>query len=266
MLEQKNKEKKMSMEGQMTMFDLVGEEDKQDFQITFPKVEEFDKEDLLAFEKETLGIYISGHPLEAYEKSWRANITAMATDFIVEEETEAAKVADGANVIIGGMITAKTVKTTRNNKMMAFVTLEDLAGTVEVIVFPKDYEKKRDLLAEDARIFVQGRASIGEDPVGKVICERIIPFDQLPRQLWLQFANKAAYTTLEPQVMECLRESEGADQVVLYLAEEKGKENPACQLECEQAVPELLEKLEHLLGEKNVKVVEKTIEKMGKMN
>ena len=137
----------------------------------------------------------------------------MATDFIVEEETEAAKVADGANVIIGGMITAKTVKTTRNNKMMAFVTLEDLAGTVEVIVFPKDYEKKRDLLAEDARIFVQGRASIGEDPVGKVICERIIPFDQLPRQLWLQFANKAAYTTLEPQVMECLRESEGADQI-----------------------------------------------------
>lgn len=265
MLEQKNKEKKMSMEGQMTMFDLVGEEDKQDFQITFPKVEEFDKEDLLAFEKETLGIYISGHPLEAYEKSWRANITAMATDFIVEEETEAAKVADGANVIIGGMITAKTVKTTRNNKMMAFVTLEDLAGTVEVIVFPKDYEKKRDLLAEDARIFVQGRASIGEDPVGKVICERIIPFDQLPRQLWLQFANKAAYTTLEPQVMECLRESEGADQVVLYLAEEKGKKILPANWNVSSS-PELLEKLEHLLGEKNVKVVEKTIEKMGKMN
>lgn len=265
MLEQKNKEKKMSMEGQMTMFDLVGEEDKQDFQITFPKVEEFDKEDLLAFEKETLGIYISGHPLEAYEKSWRANITAMATDFIVEEETEAAKVADGANVIIGGMITAKTVKTTRNNKMMAFVTLEDLAGTVEVIVFPKDYEKKRDLLAEDARIFVQGRASIGEDPVGKVICERIIPFDQLPRQLWLQFANKAAYTTLEPQVMECLRESEGADQVVLYLAEEKGKKILPANWNVSNS-PELLEKLEHLLGEKNVKVVEKTIEKMGKMN
>lgn len=265
MLEQKNKEKKMSMEGQMTMFDLVGEEDKQDFQITFPKVEEFDKEDLLAFEKETLGIYISGHPLEAYEKSWRANITAMATDFIVEEETEAAKVADGANVIIGGMITAKTVKTTRNNKMMAFVTLEDLAGTVEVIVFPKDYEKKRDLLAEDARIFVQGRASIGEDPVGKVICERIIPFDQLPRQLWLQFANKVAYTTLEPQVMECLRESEGADQVVLYLAEEKGKKILPANWNVSSS-PELLEKLEHLLGEKNVKVVEKTIEKMGKMN
>ena len=265
MLEQKNKEKKMSMEGQMTMFDLVGEEDKQDFQITFPEVEEFDKEDLLAFEKETLGIYISGHPLEAYEKSWRANITAMATDFIVEEETEAAKVADGANVIIGGMITAKTVKTTRNNKMMAFVTLEDLAGTVEVIVFPKDYEKKRDLLAEDARIFVQGRASIGEDPVGKVICERIIPFDQLPRQLWLQFANKAAYTTLEPQVMECLRESEGADQVVLYLAEEKGKKILPANWNVSSS-PELLEKLEHLLGEKNVKVVEKTIEKMGKMN
>ncbi|MEG0216370.1 MAG: DNA polymerase III subunit alpha, partial [Hungatella sp.] len=122
MIDQKNKDKKNSMEGQISLFDIVGEEHKQDFQITFPKAEEFGKEDLLAFEKETLGIYVSGHPLEAYEGSWRANITAMATDFMVEEETERANVEDGSYVTIGGMITGKTVKTTKNNKMMAFVT------------------------------------------------------------------------------------------------------------------------------------------------
>ncbi|MEG0566408.1 MAG: DNA polymerase III subunit alpha, partial [Hungatella sp.] len=157
MIDQKNKDKKNSMEGQISLFDIVGEEHKQDFQITFPKAEEFGKEDLLAFEKETLGIYVSGHPLEAYEGSWRANITAMATDFMVEEETERANVEDGSYVTIGGMITGKTVKTTKNNKMMAFVTLEDLVGSVEVVIFPRDYEKNRAWLIEDAKVFVQGR-------------------------------------------------------------------------------------------------------------
>ena len=106
---------------------------------------EFPKEELLAFEKEALGIYVSGHPLEAYEATWRNNITAVTIDFIVDEETEAARVQDGTYVTIGGMITGKTVKTTRNNKLMAFLTLEDLVGSVEVIVFPKDYESKREL-------------------------------------------------------------------------------------------------------------------------
>lgn len=261
MLEQKNKEKKSGMAGQISLFDIVPEEDKRDFQITFPNVAEFPKEDLLAFEKEILGIYISGHPMEAYEKSWRANITAMATDFIVDEETEAAKVADGSYVTIGGMITGKTVKTTKNNKMMAFVTLEDLVGSVEVIVFPKDYEKKRDLLIEDAKVFIQGRASIGDDPVGKIICERIIPFDQIPKQLWIQFADKEDYFAREAQVMDCLKLSEGSDTVVVYLAAEKAKKVLPANWNVDSS-QELLDKLSQVIGSQNVKVVEKTIDKI----
>ena len=264
-IDQKAKEKKSSMEGQMSLFEIADDEDKENFQITLPDVEEFPKEELLAFEKEILGIYVSGHPMEAYEQSWRANITAMAVDFIVDEETEKAKVEDNAYVTIGGMITNKIVKTTKTGKMMAFVTVEDLVGSVEVLVFPRDYEKNRELLIQDAKIFVRGRASIGDDPVGKVICERIIPFEKLPRQIWLQFDDKESYLALEPEVMECLKLSEGSDSVVIYLAKEKAKKvlpsnwNISC-------VPELISRLSGIVGEKNVKVVEKTIEKIGKMN
>lgn len=258
MLDQKNKERKSSMEGQISLFDIVGEEDKLDFQITFPNVEEFDKETLLAFEKETLGIYVSGHPLEAYESSWRANITAMATDFIVDEETEKAKVEDGSYVTIGGMITGKTVKTTKTNKMMAFVMLEDLVGTVEVIVFPKDYETKRDLLIQDAKVFIQGRASVGDEPVGKLICERIIPFEQVPRQLWLQFPDKEAYLEREEAVLNCLRLSEGRDTVVIYLAAEKARKVLPANWNVEYS-QDLAASLAPIVGEKNVKVVEKPL-------
>ncbi len=264
MLDQKNKEKKSSMEGQLSLFDFAAEDDKQNFQISFPKVEEFPREELLAFEKEMLGIYVSGHPMEAYEKTWRDNISAVSTDFIVDEETEEAKAADNSRVTIGGMITGKVVKTTRTGQMMAFVTVEDLLGSMEVIVFPKDYEKNRDVLQEEEKIFVQGRVSIGEDPVGKLVCERIIPFSRLPRQLWLQFADKREYDEKAEAVMECLKHSEGQDGVCIWLAAERARKilPPSWNVSCDGP---LLEQLYQVLGEKNVKVVQKKIESIGKM-
>ena len=265
MLERKTKEKKSVMEGQLSLFDFAAEDDKQNFQITFPNVEEFKKEELLAFEKETLGIYISGHPMEAYEQVWKNNITAMSTDFIINEETDEARVADNARVTIGGMVTGKTVKATRTGQMMAFLTLEDLTGTVEVLVFPKDYEKNREVLVEDQKMFIRGRVSIGEEPVGKLVCEQIIPFECLPRQLWLQFADKEAYDRSAGKVMECLKEYEGPDSVVIYLAAERARKIlPAnWKVACEQG---LLKELHQVLGEKNVKVVQKGIESIGKMH
>ncbi|MBS6644206.1 MAG: DNA polymerase III subunit alpha [Clostridiaceae bacterium] len=265
LLDQKNKERKSSLEGQMTLFDFAPEEEKQSFQITFPNVGEFPKEELLAFEKETLGIYVSGHPMEAYEETWRKNITAMATDFIVDEETEHAKIKDGSRVIIGGMITGKTVKTTRTNQLMAFVTLEDLVGSVEVIVFPKDYESKREVFTEDAKVFIQGRASIGDEPVGKMVCERVIPFSSIPRQLWLKYPDKEAYTAGEKELMDLLKLSEGDDSVVIYLEKEKARKVLPSNRNV-SADSELLTVLTEKLGENNVKVVEKAIEKIGKMN
>ena len=265
LLDQKNKEKKSVLEGQMSMFDFVAEEDKSSFRITFPNVGEFPKDELLAYEKEILGIYVSGHPIEAYEGLWRKNVTAMATDFIVDEETGSARVTDGGYATIGGMITGKTVKTTRNNKMMAFITVEDLVGSVEVIVFPKDYESKRELLNQDAKVFIQGRVSVGDDPVGKLICERVIPFDSVPRELWLQFADKDSYFACEPEILEILRSSEGQDQVVIWLKKERAKKLLPANWNI-LADQEIIATLTKKLGEENVKLVEKNIEKMRRMN
>ncbi|MTK06854.1 MAG: DNA polymerase III subunit alpha [Hungatella sp.] len=265
LLDQRSKERKNTMEGQITLFDLAGEEEKSNYQITFPDVGEFGKEDLLAFEKETLGIYVSGHPLEAYEETWRNHITAVTVDFIVDEETQKTNVQDGAYVTIGGMITGKNVKTTRNNKMMAFLTLEDLVGSVEVIVFPKDYESKRELFVEDSKVFIQGRASVGDDPVGKLICERVIPFSAVPKELWLKFPDKDTYVETEREILELLRESEGSDSVIIYLERERAKKVLPANWNV-NASDGLIDILTKKLGEINVRLVEKKLEKIGKMN
>ena len=265
MMDQKNKERKTSLEGQMSLFDFAAEEDKQNFQITLPNVAEFPREEMLSLEKEVLGVYVTGHPLEEYEEGWRKNITAMTTDFIVDEETDEAKVAEGQFVTIGGMVSGKTVKITKTGKYMAFLTLEDLVGSVEVLVFPKDYEVNRDILEENAKLFIRGRVSLGDEPAGKLICERIIPFSQIPKELWIQFPDKDAYLAAERELLEILKPAEGNDQVIIYLRQEKAKKilPPGWRV---QADRQLLAKLSELYGEKNVKVVEKTIEKIGKMN
>ena len=165
----------------------MGEEEKASFQTRLPDVDEYPKELMLSFEKEVLGVYVSGHPLEEYMDRWKKNITAVTTDFALDEESGAAKVHDGESVVIGGMITGKTIKYTKNNKVMAFLQIEDLLGTVEVVVFPNVYERSGEVLQEDAKIFISGHADVGDDRAGKLICDRIIPFDAGRKELWIQF-------------------------------------------------------------------------------
>ena len=264
LLENKAREKKTVMEGQLSFFDIAAEEDKSNFQVAFPNVGEFDKEMLLAFEKETLGIYISGHPMEEYRDVWQKNVTAKTSDFIVDEDGHTV-VEDGSSVVVGGMITAKKVKTTKTNQLMAFISLEDMVGTVESLIFPKIYEKSRQYLTEDAKVFLRGRVSVGDDPVGKLICEEVIPFSEIPNELWLQFENQGSYEAKIDSVMAVLRNSEGKDRVVMYLKEER-KLRRLSENWAVDAKGKLLADLYGLLGEKNVKVVQKTIEKKGKMN
>lgn len=132
---------------------------------------------MLAFEKEVLGVYISGHPLEEYEEKWRKSISATTLDFQLDEETGRTKVRDGSREIIGGMITSKMIKYTKKNQTMAFITVEDLLGTVEVVIFPQSYEKSQQYLQEDSKVFVRGRVSEEDDNASKLICEEVIPFD-----------------------------------------------------------------------------------------
>ena len=263
LLESKSKEKKTVMEGQMSFFDIAPEEEKDNFHITFPDVGEYDKQTLLAFEKETIGIYVSGHPMEEYRELWEKNVTARTSDFVVDEVGKTI-VEDNSNVVIGGMITSKKVKTTKTNQLMAFITVEDLVGTVEVLVFPKIYEKNRQAFTEENKVFIRGRASIGDDPVGKLICEEVIPFTDIPNELWLQFENQAFYASHIDDVMAALRDSDGKDRVIMYLKEER-KMRRLSENWAVLAGPDLLNRLYKILGEKNVKVVQKVIEKKGKV-
>ena len=258
LLDALNQEKKTTMAGQMTLFDIAPEEDKAEYEIKLPNVEEYDKEVLLGFEKEVLGIYISGHPLEEYMERLKKNTNAVTTDFVLDEETGTLKVSDGAKVRIGGMITDKVIKYTKNNKAMAFITLEDLVGTVEIIIFPKDYERYAKYLENDAKVFVEGRVTAEEDRNGKLICEKIISFDEVKRELWLQFPSKSDFEEKEGALYGKMMDADGSEHVVIYLAAEKQMkrlpENRNVAI-----TKELLEELGNFLGKDNVKVVEKSL-------
>ena len=258
-LDHVNQEKKYVMTGQMTLFDLVEEEEKSQFEIRLPDVGEYTRENQLAFEKEVLGIYISGHPLDAYEAAWRKNISAVTPDFQPDEETGRSKVHDGARETIGGLITDKTVKYTRTNQMMAFVTVEDLLGTVEVVVFPRDYEKNRELLEVDQKVFIRGRVSEEDERPSKLICEKVIPFDRKKRELWIQFPDKADYLEQEQTLFGHLKDSDGEDEVVIYCQAERAVKRLPRNRNI-LITPQVLSRLMNQFGEKRVKVVEKTIE------
>lgn len=251
-------EKKNSMSGQMTLFDLVAEEDKKDYEIRMPDVSEFDKEMLLGFEKEVLGVYISGHPLEEYEDKWKKNITAKTTDFLLDEETGTAKVYDNQKATVGGMMVQRTIKYTKNNQTMAFLTLEDLVGTLEIIVFPRDYEKYKKYFENDARIFVEGRVTIEEEKNGKLILERVYSFDETQKELWLQFPDMESYAAQEMRVLEQLRASDGQDEVVVYIKDRKVMKRlgPRWRVAATLAFAQTLSAV---YGQNNVKVVEKKV-------
>lgn len=221
MLEQVINDKKKAMTGQMSLFDFVGEEEKESFSVRYPNVGEYDKEDMLAFEKEVLGIYISGHPLQEYEEALKQQTTAVTTDFNVDEETNEIRLKDGQTVVVGGMIDSRTLKVTKNNKMMAFLSLEDLYGTVEVIVFPNDYEKNKHLLNEEEKIIVKGRVSASEDQQAKVICEKVTPLKQAAKELWIQFSSKQDFLTNEQKLYDIIVNHDGDDGIVVYCKAEK---------------------------------------------
>lgn len=255
-----SQEKKHGISGQMTLFDMMGEEEKQEYEVTYPDVGEYDKQQLLAMEKEVLGIYASGHPLEDYAESLQKRITATTADFLIDEETGNTKAEDQKVYILGGIIANKSVKMTRHNQNMAFLTLEDLYGTVEVVVFPKTYEKYQEYLQEDEKIYIKGRASISEEE-GKVICESIIPFDKVPKEIWIQFSNKNQFTQSAPNLYRIFSEHTGNVPVVIYCKEERAINRLPRNLMIEDSEVVLF-KLLQKYGEDNVKVVEKSIENL----
>ncbi len=249
-------ERKKGLTGQMSLFDFAEEEDRQEFEVRLPNVGEYTKEELLGFEKEVLGVYVSGHPLENYMAILRKNTTTDTLAFQLDEETNEVKVTDGETVVLGGLIAGITRKTTKNNTTMAFLTLEDIFGTVEVILFPRDYEKYRTLLVEDAKVLIKGRVSAEEDKDAKLICTEITALSELPRELWVRFANKEAFFAKEEELYDLLAESDGKQEVVIYLEEEKAIKRLPKNRNVE-ITEGLIETLKKVFGEEQIKVVDK---------
>lgn len=247
-------DRKNNMAGQMSLFDIVDESQKEEFEVKLPDVGEYSKEMLLAFEKEVLGVYISGHPLEEQEELWRKGITNTTADFMLDEETQETVVRDNQPVVIGGMIAEKKIKYTKNDKIMSFLQVEDLAGSVEVIVFPRDYEKYSAKLMEENKVFIRGRVSLEEEKDGKLICEKITAFDEIPRKLWIKFPDKQSYEQEEKELFSLTADSDGNDSVIIFLADQKAMKKlpPNRNVNADEA---LVTKLGERFGKENIKVV-----------
>ena len=251
-------DKKNTVAGQMSLFDFAEEDVKKDFEIRMPDVGEYDKDTLLSYEKEVLGIYLSGHPLERYSSMMEKMISAKTTDFQADEEGGIPRITDGQKVIVGGMIADKTIKYTKTNKVMAFFTLEDLVGTVEVVVFPRDYEKWQKYLNEDARVFVQGHVDAGDDRASKLILEKVRSFDEMPKEVWIQFKDRDDYGKNEEELLRNLRSVPGNSSVVIYLKDVNAMKRLPAGYHV-QITDSWTEEMKEKYGSSNVKVVERVL-------
>ena len=251
MLDSAIKHNKDSMTGQMSLFDFAAEEDKKAFEIRIPDVAEYTKEELLGYEKEILGVYVSGHPLDEYTGMVNKYITNVSSDFEVDDELGETKARDGAIATIGGLITEKTIKTTKKGQLMAFLTVEDVVGTVEVVVFPNSFTANRVVIDHSEKVFVTGKVQANVDENAKLICDKVVDFASIPRKLWIRFASLSDYEDKKDELYGILYNSDGKDTVVIYCT----KENKRLTLPASRTIrvdSELIQKLQAMYGEKNV--------------
>ena len=249
-------EKHSKMAGQLSLFDIAPKDELSTLEVKMPVLGEFDVETKLAFEKEMLGVYLSGHPLESYQDMLKSVCNATSLDFAYDEEEGMVNVAPGKDYILGGIASVVNIKLTRNNQRMAFITLEDLVGSVEVIVFPRDFEKYKDLIEEGRKYIIAGKASLEENDAAKLIAGKIIPFEEVPREVWLQFENKAELEKVEDELNKIFEGNKGNARVMLYCREERQvkRVNTVRGISYAEAV---IDELKSKLGCDNVKIVVK---------
>ena len=281
-LEQTAKNKKNEMSGQMSLLDFLGEEEKTDFEIRYPNVEEYSKEEMLAKEKEILGMYISGHPLDDYMDILGERVTAKSTDFIMEEAPEfedvqgaemenSERLKDKESYTIGGIIADITRKITKNGDEMAFLSIEDVYGTVEVVVFARDYRMYKEKLVKDAKVLIHGNASIDERG-GKLLFSKMALLDDIKadmdgekKDLWLRFADMQMYENQIMNLYRILERYKGRTLVKVMITpteEDRQKKIQKVKWLPDRYRVQVNEELIHILqtefGKDNVKVVYKT--------
>ncbi len=246
---------KNAIDGQMSLVDFGSDDSKKQYSITMPKLPEFDREQLLGFEKETLGVYVTGHPMEDYEKEWEDIVTAKTTDLYVDDETGKMAAEDGSNVLIGGIVTDITKKVTRTGNMMAFATIEDLVGAVEVLVFSKAYERYKDKLFDEAKVFISGKVSLEADSeAAKLICDRIYSFDDIYKEIYIQYSDKDSYDK-EESWLDSKLSSTGKDKAIIWIKKERLKKVVGAVAVSGEIENELRQKY----GEGNVKSMSKLL-------
>ena len=242
------------MTGQLSLFDIAPKDDLSALEVKLPVLGEFDMETKLAFEKEMLGVYLSGHPLENYQDLLKSVCNASSLDFVYDEEEEKVNVAAGKEYVLGGIAGTITIKLTRNNQRMAFINLEDLYGSVEIIIFPRDFEKYKNFIEEGRKYIVTGKASLEENDDAKLIAGKIIPFEEVPREVWLQFDNRAELEKIEEGINEVFINNRGNAKVMLYCREEKQVK----QVNVVRGISyseQVISQLKQILGDENVKIV-----------
>lgn len=246
-------ERKKGIEGQMSLFDIVSDDMKEDFDIKLPDVEEYDKETLLGFEKEILGIYVSGHPMEEYEDIWKKHITNVSTDFVYMEEEGTIAVKDNDKAVIGGIVTDKQLIYTKKGEAMARFRIEDMAGSVSLIAFPASYRKYADYIKNDMKVFVKGRTQVEEGKNAEMFAEVVIPFDEIGRKLWIKFENTDSYVSEEQYILSMINEHPGNDELVVYVSDTKQmKTLTGSRKVCGS---DILQELKAKYGENEVKLV-----------
>ena len=247
-----NEEGKNNLSGQMSLFDMAGDTGlRQSLDIKLPDVGEYPEETKLMYEKEVLGVYVTGHPLQEYESVWKKNITAMTTDFIRDEQTGAVKLAEGSRQTIGGMISDINVKHTKNGDTMAIINLEDLVGNTEVIIWPKTYSANRELMENDRKVFIEGRVKVDDERDGQLMADKVVPFELMPKKLFLQYDTMETYESGKEALEDILTDSHGIDTVVIFIKEGRMQKNIRQKADSS----EIIESLIALLGADNVKVV-----------
>ena len=197
------------------------------FSVSYPDIPEFSKEEMLSGEKEILGIYVSGHPLDDYRELLEKCTDAVTLDFFMDEETGKTGVMDNREYSLGGIIDGVNMKITKNNENMAFITLLDTLGTLEVIVFPKTFEKYRRLIFAGSKVLIKGRAQVSEDE-GKLIASDIISLDeallsekQKHTEVWILFEDSNDYKKNEQNLSQLLMDYRGFAPVFVQLRQEK---------------------------------------------
>lgn len=247
-------ERKKGVDGQMSLFDIVSDDMKEDFEIRLPDVPEYDKETLLNFEKEILGIYVSGHPMEEYEAIWRKNITNMSTDFIYMEEDDTIGVVDGSRATVGGIITDKQIiYTKRTGEAMARFKIEDMVGSVNVLAFPAAYKKNADAIKDDKKVFVSGRVQVEDQKNATLIVDSVLTFDNLSRSIWIKYETMEAYDKDSKELEERMWEVPGKDEIVIYISSTKQKKVYTGDKKVNSTA--IMDYLVGKYGEENVKLV-----------